>query len=156
MTKKLTPEQLAKNKADREAAGFKSGRPAFVPTPEQRAYVLQMTGMGAPQELICSAMRNGDSVGISLDTLKKYFQKELDEGVSQANLKVAGTLFKMAVSGDNIAATIFWLKVRARWRESATTVELTGKDGEPLNPAGPGTVPIEEYKAALRDVLKEY
>jgi hypothetical protein len=37
---------------------------------------------------------------------------------SEANAQVAQSLYQQAISGKNTAATIFWLKTRAGWRES--------------------------------------
>jgi hypothetical protein len=67
---------------------------------------------GVPQEQIAR------QVGLrSPKTLRKHFRDELDRGETEANTKVAQTLFGMATSGDHPAATFFWLKVRAGWRE---------------------------------------
>jgi len=69
-----------------------------------------------------------DDIALKLDicddTLKKYYKKELDHGRIDANAIVAGTLYGLAKSG-NIAATIFWLKTRAKWRE--TDVDQNGE-----------------------------
>ena len=43
---------------------------------------------------------------------------------------IAGTLFNQAKEG-NTAAAIFWLKTRARWKETHAH-EITGADGKPL------------------------
>jgi hypothetical protein len=57
-------------------------------------------------------------IGIrSPKTIRKYFRQELDLGVTEANYKVAKTLFEMATSGDCPAATIFWAKTRNGFRE---------------------------------------
>jgi len=53
--------------------------------------------------------------------LRKYYRDELDLGTTKANAQVAGFLFNSAKNG-NVTAQIFWLKTRARWRE--TPVEL--------------------------------
>jgi len=50
-------------------------------------------------------------------TLRKHFPQELARGAIEANAQVGQTLFKMATSGNEPAATIFWLKTRAGWRE---------------------------------------
>ena len=50
-------------------------------------------------------------------TLRKHFRHELDTGHAEANAQVAQTLFKMATSGLQPAATMFWLKTQAKWRE---------------------------------------
>ncbi|MEO3475934.1 hypothetical protein AAFN86_29080, partial [Roseomonas sp. CAU 1739] len=36
---------------------------------------------------------------------------------TEANAKVAQSLFQMATQGKNVAAAIFWMKARAGWRE---------------------------------------
>jgi len=87
-------------------------RPRFSPTEEQRKLVKSLAAMGIPQEQI------GQMIGChSPKTLRKHFRKELDEGTAEANYKVARVLFEMAISGENPAATMFWLKCRAGWRE---------------------------------------
>src|SRR4029434_8526159 len=60
-------------------------------------------------------------VGVDPKTLRKHYREELDLGETKANAQVAGFLFNAARSG-NVTAQIFWLKTRARWRE--TPVEL--------------------------------
>ena len=42
----------------------------------------------------------------------------LDRAAAEANAQVAQSLYQQAISGKNTAATIFWLKTRAGWRES--------------------------------------
>jgi len=52
-------------------------------------------------------------IGIrSPKTLRKHFREELDLGATDANYRVGKTLYEMAVSGNNIAATIYWDKTR--------------------------------------------
>jgi hypothetical protein len=60
-------------------------------------------------------------IGIrSAKTLRKHFRAELDRGGLEANSNVAQALYKMATSGKHAAATMFWLKCRAHWRERGT------------------------------------
>jgi hypothetical protein len=87
-------------------------RPPFSPTNEQRGVVKSMAAVGIPHDAI--AMK----IGIrSPKTLRKHFRQELDLGVTEANYKVSRILFDMAASGQHPAATFFWLKCRAGWRE---------------------------------------
>jgi hypothetical protein len=87
-------------------------RSRFTPTEEQQRQVKSLAAIGTKQTVIAQRL------GIrSEKTLRKYFRQELDSGELEANSKVAQTLFKMATSGENVAATIFWLKTRAGWRE---------------------------------------
>jgi len=87
-------------------------RPRLTPTDEQRRMVKSMAAMGTPQEHIARRIRIR-----SPKTLRKHFRDELDFGMAEANYKVAQTLFQMATSGKCIAATLFWLKTRGRFRE---------------------------------------
>jgi len=87
-------------------------RPQLNPTKEQRDIVKSMAAMGTPHQDIAL------KIGIrSPKTLRKYFRQELDLGATEANYKVAKTLFGMATSGDCPAATIFWAKTRNGFRE---------------------------------------
>jgi hypothetical protein len=87
-------------------------RPKFVPTEEQRRNVKSLSAYGIKQEDIARM------VGLrSPKTLRKHLQEELDRGAIEATAQVGQTLFKMATSGEHPAATIFWLKTRAGWRE---------------------------------------
>lgn len=103
-----------------------SGRPAFVPTEKDRKEVEALSGVGLPEEQIATLI----SGGISRDTLRKYFDKELVSGKAKANSQVAKTLWQKATSGDTTAA-IWWTKTQMRWKE-VTHHEITGQNGEPV------------------------
>ena len=83
----------------------------YEPTPEQRRTVKTMAGFGIPHTDIAPFL------GIDTKTLRKHFREELDRGMTEANAKVAQSLFQMATQGKNVAAAIFWMKARAGWRE---------------------------------------
>lgn len=87
------------------------GRKAHAPTEESRKIAYKLSGLGCPHEDI--ALR----LGISADTLVKYYKNELDLGRINANAIMAGTLVDQAKNG-NVAAAIFWLKTRAGWKET--------------------------------------
>ena len=91
------------------------------PTQQDRDTARRLSALGVPHEDI--ALR----IKISSDTLVKYYQEELDEGRIDANSAIAGTLFNQAKKG-NTAAAIFWLKTRARWKETQAH-EHSGVDG---------------------------
>ena len=81
----------------------------------------RLVASGATQEQICALL------SMSRPTLEKHYRHELDTGLSNANEQVAGALFQMAISGNNVAASIFWMKTRARWRESAPGHDEDGR-----------------------------
>lgn len=129
-------------------------RPAYTPTPEQRKLVEQLAAFGIPQADICSMVLTPGGKPITQPTLRKYFQAELATGGLKANVKVAQNLFRIA-TGDGksaVTAAIFWLKTRAKWKETHK-VELSTEDGAPLAIT---QVSPEEYLAARRQILDEY
>jgi hypothetical protein len=88
-------------------------RPRFVASVEQRKMVRSMAAYGIRHEEIarCLGLR-------SPKTLRRHFREELDRAATEANAQVAQSLYQQATSGKKTAATIFWLKTRALWRES--------------------------------------
>ena len=101
------------------------GRPPHLPTADTRIKVYTLSTVGTRHEDIASVL------SISHDTLVKYYKEELDKGRIEANASVAETLFKQAKEG-NTTAMIFWLKSRAKWKES-TQHEVSGNaDGTPI------------------------
>jgi DNA-binding XRE family transcriptional regulator len=103
-------------------AKTKTGRSKeHIPTDKSRAEVAALTSFGNTQEEVASY------IDISVDTLAKYYRDELDNSVVRANAKVAAKLFRKAVDGDDIKAQIFWLKTRAKWRETNDDKSTTDK-----------------------------
>ena len=97
-----------------------------VPTEKTRAEVAALNSFGNTQEEICLYL------GICIDTLYKYYRKELDTAVIKANAMVARGLFNKATQQDDLSAQIFWLKTRGRWKtadqdDSATTQSIVEK-----------------------------
>lgn len=95
----------------------KPGRPEFKPTAAQRAQVKAMAAYGVPQFDIANV------IGCTPPTLRKYFWNELETAATEANTKVAQTLFRTATEGtgkEAVTACIFWLKCRAGWRDVST------------------------------------
>lgn len=92
------------------------------PTDENRKVARTLAAVGVPHEDIALKL------DISADTLVKYYKPELDAGRIDANASIAQTLFQQAKSGNTTAA-IFWLKTRARWKET-DRLEVTGADGK--------------------------
>ena len=72
-----------------------------------------MAGLGLAHEHIAVIL------GISVDTLTRHYQADLERGHAQAVAVVSQGLFAAARSG-NLGAQIFWLKARAGWRERVT------------------------------------
>jgi hypothetical protein len=100
------------------------GRPAFSPSEEQRRQVKAMAAYGVPQEDIATVL------AIDAKTLRKHFWPDLQTGAIEANAKVAQSLFQRATTekgSAGVTAAIFWLKVRAGWREPVAAPKLGKK-----------------------------
>jgi hypothetical protein len=93
--------------------------------------VFALSSFGVKQEDI------GGFIGISDDTLRKHYPSELAKASVERNAEVAAFLFKSA-SGSSLAegasyndclkAAMFWLKTRAKWRETSN-LDHTSSDG---------------------------
>lgn len=114
--------------ADDPASPGEPGRPPHVPTDKDRRAVEMMTAGGITQEGIAKV------IGISVDTLVKYYREEIDTALDKANAQVAGSLFRKATSESHpgaVTAAIFWMKTRGRWKET-NALEVGGVDGGPM------------------------
>ena len=95
------------------------GRRAHRPDPSQRRQVEALAAYGIPEDNISRV------IGVDPKTLRKHYRDELDLGETKANAQVAGFLFNAAKNG-NVTAQIFWLKTRAKWRESPVELKHSG------------------------------
>ena len=103
----------------------KAGRPRHLVLATTQNEVYELSKVGTRHEDIATL------IGVSHDTLTKYYKKQLDRGRIEANAAVAGTMYSKAMTGD-VGAMMFWLKTQAQWSEKNTT-ELTGEGGSPIN-----------------------
>ncbi len=118
-----SPSRNSGNRTDRRGQGR-----LHEPTDASRKQVEALASFGVPRGEIAKV------AGICLGTLVKHYGETLDIAATKANSLVAQSLFNRAVKGDGAAATsaaIFWLKVRAGWREKAVH-EITGPNGGPI------------------------
>jgi hypothetical protein len=124
--KALTPiDNLPIDAIETEESKAGKGRPPHLPTADTRNRVYILSTVGTRHEDIATVL------SISHDTLVKYYKEELDKGRIEANASVAETLFKQAKEG-NTTAMIFWLKSRAKWKETSQH-EISGNpDGTPV------------------------
>ena len=120
-------------------------RPTFVPTEEQRQLVKSLAAYGMKHDAIARRL------GIrSTKTLAKHFREELDAGETEANAQVAQTLFQLASSGECPAASMFWMKTRAGWRETPPPQKEHPVKFKLLNVSTPA-----EIAATLAGVLRD-
>jgi hypothetical protein len=82
------------------------------PTDKTKAEVSSLASFGVTQQEI------SDYIGIDIKTLHKYYRKELDTASIKANAAVARVLYEKAVIDRDTTSVLFWLKTRAKWRET--------------------------------------
>jgi len=90
------------------------GCPSHQPDPALRRQVEAMAGYGVPEIDIARI------IGIDPKTLRKHYRDELETGHVKANAKVAENLYRRTTGEgrEAVTAAIFWLKTRARWKET--------------------------------------
>lgn len=121
-----------------------TGRPPFEPTAEQRVTVKTMASYGIPLDDIARVVINPRTgKAISRKTLSRHCKAEIATGATEANVKVAQSLYRQAVDG-HVTAAIFWCKTRMGWREAPragidakqtgtvveTRIDLAERDGK--------------------------
>ena len=102
-------------------------RKPHAPDPVTRRQVEAMAGYGVCEPEIAGI------VGIDAKTLRKHYRQELSLGHTKANVKVAENLYRKACGEgrESVTAAIFWLKTRARWKETLVS-EVGGIPGQPI------------------------
>jgi transcriptional regulator with XRE-family HTH domain len=108
----------------------KEGRQPFVPTMANRLLVRKLARAGWTQDAIAEGM------GVSDETLRKYFRYELDMGNIEMCSTIESTLYDIATDAEHkscVAAATVLLKAKGgdEYRETKRT-EITGADGGPL------------------------
>lgn len=80
--------------------------------------VEKLAGLGISQRKIAHVF--GMPYDTFADRMKKSPELRMayDIGVANATVKVAESAFEQAVSGNNPAMTMFWLKCRDNWKET--------------------------------------
>lgn len=89
-----------------------AGRHKYEPTDEHRRQVMIMAGFGIPQLEIATM------IDCAPKTLRRYYRRELDTAATEANMRVAQSLYNLAVKDKSVAAAIWWTKARMGWREA--------------------------------------
>lgn len=121
-------------------------RNPFTVTDKLREKVRSLAAVGVRQDDIAKI------VDCSPKTLRKHFRRELDRAGAEANAMIAGSLYQAAMNG-NVTAMIFWLKVRAHWKETMPP-EPAEPDGEPARP--PATIVILPDNGRDPELVKKF
>lgn len=101
------------------------GSPGFNPSVAQSREVSVMAALGLEASEIALVLNINEKI------LKNYYKRELGVSSKISNVMVARKALEMAMSGRFPDMTKFWLKSRAKWKETSG-LEITGKDGGPV------------------------
>lgn len=110
----------------------KTGRPRFEPTEQQQIQVAILASTATPQETIAMM------IGVSLDTLRRTFVPELENGADRVNAGIKAAVTRKALAGD-IPAVRLWARMwgGSEWNK-AEGLYLPGNDQSPAVPVQPG------------------
>lgn len=133
-------------------------RKPHTPTDKDRKQVAIMAGIGLTHNQIAKI------IGVSDETLRKYYAEELEISAAKMNATVAQNLYSIATSKGPgaVPSAIFWMKTRGGWRE-VERKEITGIDGGAIQLDAQRTVNLEnldeealmQVEQALRLMLKK-
>jgi len=90
-------------------------------TEDDRATVRDLAAIGVSEEDIATKIK------LPLDVLQDVCHDELTSGAAEGREQVLRSFHKFVQTGNNIAATKFWIESRCGWKETATnpTVKIT-------------------------------
>jgi hypothetical protein len=112
------------------------GKPQAEFSAHERKQVGDLAACGMPWESIARVLNR------PMRTLKKYLSEEYHSGIAQANAQVAQSIYRQAVGiidreqdgthrirlKPDPHAGIFWLKVRAGWKETQVVETTNAED----------------------------
>ena len=109
----------------------KAGRPPWNPDERVIAEVERMGGIGLTMEQIAYNLGISPATLYAKKRLFMEFSEAIKRGAAKANEVVVNKLFELAVGG-NVVACIYWTKTRMGWKESSSSVELSGPNAGPI------------------------
>lgn len=135
--------------------GRPPGQAPYIPSDHTREQIARMQEIGLTHDQM------GAILGVSADTLERHYKAELAQGHSRMTYNVANNLYRMATGTDkgSVAAAIFWMKTKGRWRET-NRLEHTGPDGGPIEESITTTSFIDprlltpEQRLSLKQIVK--
>jgi len=103
-----------------------AGKPSYEPTAADRATVKNLIVCGYTQERIAKCL---GTVGISRNTLRKHFRRELDSSKAEVDAFATSALIH-GIRNGNTALLIFFMKTRCGWQETTAQrfVDHSGRD----------------------------
>lgn len=98
------------------------GRPPHEPTPELRLQIKTLARLVGLEGI-------AEHVGLSVETINKYYRTEFEEGRSEAIIGVKGKLLTQAMAGN---VNAIWKYLHMQGEIKPQRVEHTGRDGGPI------------------------
>ena len=89
------------------------------PTKELRRSVEALAGYGVQQREIATI------VGVTINTVRKHYKKELEVGLAKVHGKIGEAIVKGALNGDK-TLLIFYAKTQMGWKEPIHATIDTG------------------------------
>ena len=124
----------------------KGGRPPHAASDETRRQAKVMAARFMPQEAIAAI------IGISDDTLRKYYGEELRQGDAEGCLKVSRALDKL-LEGGSEKAILHLAKVKLGLTETRRHEhKVSGKDGEPFTLEDYMRMPMEDLRKRIEEI----
>jgi hypothetical protein len=111
-----------------------------------------MAGYGHPAEDIAQVLR------IDVEELRRRYADEIEDGRIKANSRVAENLYRRATGEgrEAVTAAIFWLKTRARWKETQTHVQSDGRYVVDMpEPCATTEEWLERYRPQIEDAKRD-
>lgn len=100
---------------------------AYQPNEKDRALVLLSSAIGGTQDKIAKV------IGVSEDTLRKYYPSEFEDGREFAKISLMGNLYRIATSRTNdmaaIQAITRWMNNYGGWVHPGKAVEAEAQVG---------------------------
>jgi len=96
------------------------------------AEVLRLAGLGLDDREIAVVLNMRPSF------VRLWYRRELETGALKITVEVAQAMLRLAKSGKSLAASVFWLKSRAGWRDGS---DNAGRDGTSLTVRVVGGLP---------------
>jgi hypothetical protein len=114
------------NKKQHGGARAGAGKPQYEPTAADRATVKNLIVCGYTQEQIAKCLA---TAGISKNTLRKHFRRELDSSKAEVDAFATSALIN-GIKNGNTTLLIFFLKSRCGWQETTAQrfVDQSGRD----------------------------
>lgn len=128
-------------------------RYGWIPNEEDYAKIERLAGQGLNREQISHVLGVSRATFSRKTAADEKIEAAIKDGRSKAIAMVSNRLFQDALEPRNLGAQVFYLKNQAGWRDRAD-VELTGKDGGPIETADKTEYTDDERAIRIASILE--